>query len=114
MKLKQITDHTLNVLPLCAYPRIGRLPTFVQPEGTFALCVTLRIQAFLAHVHSNVLHGFGQHIVQLLQMHVALLIHDIGLVENAVHVAFESSILMDFTVAELSNSLCKNVTFIFE
>lgn len=90
----------------CTHPRIGRLPALVQPEGALALRVALRVQALLAHVHGNVCHRFGQHVVQFLQMHVALIVDHLRFVEDAVHVALERGILVDFTVAELSDGLC--------
>lgn len=77
----------------------------MQPKGALALGVALRIQALLAHVHGNVGHRFGQHVVQFLQVHVAVVIHHLGLVENAVHVALERRILVDFAVAELPDGL---------
>lgn len=88
------------------YPWIRLLPAPVQPKGTLALCIALRVKALLAHVHGDVGHRFGQHVMQLLQMNVALLVDHVRLVEYAVHVAFQSRIFVNFAVAKLFDRLC--------
>lgn len=93
-----------------SYPRIRLLPAPVQPKRSFALCVALRVKALLAHVHGDVGHRFGQHVVQLFQMNVALLVDDVRFVEDAVHVALERRILVDLAVAKLFDGLCAKAT----
>lgn len=60
----------------------------VQPKGSLALGITLGVEALLAHVKSNVMHGSWQFVVQFLQMNLSIVIHNLSLMENTIHVAF--------------------------
>ena len=91
------------------YLRIGLLPALVQPERLVTECFTLGIEAPLAHVHRDVVHRARERIVQLLQMHVPIVVHHLGLVEETVHVAFELFVLVDLLVAELLDRFCKGM-----
>lgn len=51
------------------------LPARVQPEGLLAEVVALRVQALLAHVDGDFLHGLGQRVLQQLEMHVTSIVN---------------------------------------
>lgn len=89
------------------YLWIGLLPALVQPESFLAQIFPLRIQATFSHVHRNIMHRVGQRVVQLLQMYVPVIVHNLGLMEQTVHVAFQLFILVNLAVAELNDGLCQ-------
>lgn len=87
---------------------ISRFPAFMIPKGSFTLCVTLWTQTLFAHIESDILNFFIQFFdvrLNFLQMHFAIVIDDFGLVENAIHVAFQFFIFMNFTVAKFFDCL---------
>lgn len=86
--------------------RVSRLPALVQPEGLLALVIAFRVQALLTHLQCNILHGSGEHVMELFQVHLSVVVQYVGLVEDAVHVALEILVLVDLTVAELLDGLC--------
>lgn len=94
------------IFSVVVYLGIGHLPALVQPEGLLALVVALRVQALLAHLQGNVLNGAGQHVVHLLQVHLAVVVQHVGLVEYAVHVTLQLLVLVDLPVAKLLDGLC--------
>lgn len=53
------------------------------------------------------MHRVGQRVVQLLQMDVSVIVHNLGFMEQTVHVAFQLFILVNLAVAELNDGLCQ-------
>lgn len=88
--------------------RIGRLPALMIPECRLAWCITLGLQAFLAHIGCNCLDLFIELLDaggQFFQVQMSLTVDQIRLLEHATHVALEFVIFVNFTVAKLLNGL---------
>lgn len=91
--------------------RVPRLPALVQPECFLAAVLALRIQTALEPVERDQMHRFGQKVLYLDVMELALIVHHARLMEETVHVALQLVILVDLLIAEPLDGICVCVFF---
>lgn len=108
--LKINTSETYSLLrPLFdSYFWIMALPALMEIECLLACIRALRMNTFVQHILGNIsdfLVPFVDVRMNFLQMHIAILIDDIGLLEDTVHVALELFIFVNIAVAELCNGI---------
>lgn len=88
--------------------RIGHFPAFVIPESALTLIIPFRLQASSSHVERNLLDFLVQAFnvrLQFLQMHFAVRVDQPRFLENAIHVALEFLVFVNFAVTEFPDRL---------